>query len=580
MAETDNPSLDYARKRGLEDLIFFARHFLGFTKSKVQWEDEDGTKHAKEMEGAEYGISRLGPHKDMAALLESPSHYKLLCCSRDAYKTTFARCRIAQRICANPDIRILYSQRTKALAQEKIDNIAKLVNSPKVQEAYGVELVRQGDSWVAENRSPLNVDPTLAPAGVDSETTSSHWDEIWLDDPQTWMTVRNREQVEKTRDHFDLLMPLLDPTGIFVVIGTPYAHGDLLHNIKTEMEDVFEILLIDCGMVPKRDPGKRPYLEGTPRFTHMTKEYLHFKLRTMKPKNFLANYCLRIVGSEQQVFTRDQFRSRCYTQAIARGIRGWIFTDTATAENKKACLRVVAVAGLDQNDIAYLFDVRAGRWPAQMIPLHICDLLERWEGEGLRINGICLERIALNQALWASIKTELMSRSLKARPIWTPRGISQGSKDNRIEALAPRFDRGNFIVLSSVPTTYDDGGDIRTLYNPDGWSENGVPMPSGDLVDQLISFPSPNVPNDIWDALADLDVCDKDGVRLLRGAGIAPRLDVWARTTSEKEKRGQEKDIKQSINAMLHKLQSQEPQQPRSAGSRRVAGERWRHLGG
>lgn len=562
---SESESQAYARRQGLADLIYFAREFCGFTESKLEWKDEHGVRHKVKKEGPDYGISRLGPHEKMAALFQSPSQAKYLSYPRDGYKTTGAECFGAQTICANHDFRLLYSQVTKREALKKCAVIAKMVNSPKVQETYGVELVQEDDVWVAKNRSPFITDPTLEAGGLDSELTGSHRDGIILDDPVTWLNVRNPDGIKKTRAYFDQLQPLLDPMGWLLVIATMYDYADLSHDIIKTMSDEFEILITDCGMTPIRKPGEPWQLVGTPRFKHLTEDYLLSRLRRMGYQRFMANYCLRIAHDEFQQFRRTDFRSRIYTQSLARCVRGYVMTDTAVSTKDTACQRVVAVVGLDSNDCAYLFDLRVGRWPSQMIPLHVCDLIAKWQGEGLKLAGVCLEAVSLNQPFYAMIEREQQSRGQHVRIIQTPRTIHQDKKEQRIAGMGLRFEQGRFVVCSSVPAHFDDAGSPMVLWNPEGWTEEGVKMPAGELVDQFIrlgTYPR----NDIADALADLDVCDNDGRRILRGAGIPPRDTSW---TGQGNK---------AVQDLLRRIQEGDGTTPPLPQQRRRAGDRWRHL--
>lgn len=93
------------------------------------------------------------------------------------------------------------------------------------------------------------------------------------------------------------------------------------------------------------------------------------------------------------------------------------------------------------------------------------------------------------------------------------------SKDQRIQALSGRFEQMRFVVLDTVPKTFNDGNMWRTLWDPDGHHrEDGAKEPSGELVDQFLRFPVGKY-KDIPDALADLDVTDKDGRRICMGSG-------------------------------------------------------------
>ncbi len=98
------------------------------------------------------------------------------------------------------------------------------------------EFVNPKTRWTTEfidvaQRSKFLKDPTISTAGIDTGKTGSHCDIMVFDDLITPETVNTSEQMAKITSSYRDCLPLLDPGGVIVIVGTRYAMGDLYQHI-------------------------------------------------------------------------------------------------------------------------------------------------------------------------------------------------------------------------------------------------------------------------------------------------------------------------------------------------------------
>lgn len=513
---------EYQRKRAEEDIFYFARNILGHTSSVIQWRNEEGILQHEEKEGPEYGISPLSPHAEMAELFNHPTPYKHLEAPRDSFKSTFAQAWVMQQALKNRNTRVYWVQDTFKEAKKKLRAMRTMFsNNPKIIELWGdLETdVWSNEGFILAGRTDLTLnDPTFEAAGLDVDITGSHRNIIVMDDLVNWKNVRTREGIEKTYDFFRAMLPLLEPGGSLLVIGTRHDHNDLYGTILSEFKKDFEIKVLGIGVKIVRKEDGTLDIQGKPTFKHLSYEYLSFRLRTMGERDFSAQYLNKILSSDRQVFHREQFKC-CVWEDWMKNLQAYIVTDTATTTKEDGCFSVIGVIGLDEANNAYLLDLRIGRWVPTKFVYTLAEVVLQWQSK-VRLTHMNLEDVSLNKVFRPQIEEEFKNSGIRLRIEPVPRGASDASKEQRIQALAARFEQGRFfVVTNTVPRTFVDDSRIRVLFDPYGFKrEDGTPVPGGELVDQFVYFPS-GAFRDIPDAIADIDFTDKRGKRLCVGGG-------------------------------------------------------------
>jgi hypothetical protein len=513
---------DFERKKAEEDIFYFARNVLGHTSSTVQWRNDEGVLQHKTFEGPEYGISQLSPHAEMAELFNHSCPYKHLEAPRDSFKSTFAQAWVMQQALKDRNVRVYWVQETYKEAKKKLRAIRNMFsNIPKIRELWGdLETdVWSNEGFILAGRTDHSLnDPTFEAGGLDVDITGSHRNIIVMDDLVNWKNVRTKDAIDKTLDFFKAMLPLLEPGGSLLVIGTRHDHNDLYGTILGEYKKDFEIKVLEIGVQVTRKEDGTLDIEGEPNFKHLSYEYLAFRLRTMGERDFTAQYLNKILNSDSQVFHREQFKT-CTWEGWMKNLQSYIVTDTATTTHDEGCFSVIGVIGIDENNTAYLFDLRIGHWAPTKFVYTLGEVVMQWQSR-VKLTHMNLEDVSLNKVFRPQIEDHFKSKNIQLRIEPVPRGSSDASKIQRIQSLAGRFEQGRFfVVTNTVPRTYSHDSRIKTLFDPYGYkTEDGAFLPAGELVDQFIYCTgSGNI--DIPDAIADIDFADKKGRRLCPGGG-------------------------------------------------------------
>lgn len=105
----------------------------------------------------------------------------------------------------------------------------------------------KSDTWSTEAinlscRTRPRKEPSIDCAGVEVTKNGMHYDLILADDLHSEKNTKEREQIEKVKEHFKLLYSLLDPGASLAVIGTRWDDDDLYQMIIDDHEDEFNFI--------------------------------------------------------------------------------------------------------------------------------------------------------------------------------------------------------------------------------------------------------------------------------------------------------------------------------------------------
>lgn len=531
------------REMATTDTIYKCRNILDFNYTK----DE---KTGEVRRGSQWGISSEGPHKEMADFLDDEdTKFKMLQAPRGSLKSTLTEGWLMRKVLGNPNLRVLYGSETYSKALWFIGSIKqRFEGSDKVKGLFGDQVSSQwsAEKFTVKGRSVVLREPTFSAFGPDKAVTGGHYDIIVLDDLVSWNNIRTAESMQKVMDCFKMVMPLLDPGGILLVIGTRYHEEDLYGLIENEMNDKFAKLIIDCGFEVELDEHKQPFLVGAPRFAHLTKDFLEARLVTMGMADFQSQYLNRISTGATAIFRRDHFRVAKWRTWMS-DLAGYIVTDTATSQNEDGCHSVVGLIGLDKARHIYLLDLRVGHFKPQEFVEELFDMLDVWNHK-VHVKKVLFEKISLVDVFQSLIEQMGRERCInisgKIKGLSRHGAASENSKVRRIKRLAGPFEQGKFIVVDTVPRTYLDLGKNKVLFDPGGHkTEDGACLPGGDLVNWFIQFPQTKK-RDVPDALADIEAVDNKGNNICKG----PDLSAIRRRQRELERNRRVIPVAQMIN--------------------------------
>lgn len=197
------------RKRVKTDLKFLVTQVLGLSR----WNDE--------------------LHGGLVTHLEAPGDRKLILLPRGHQKSTIISvCWVIQQLLRNPNETVGIYSATWKLSKDLLHQIKNILITSPLKDLFGSFQSTEG-RWtieqidIAQKNAILTKNPTISTGGIDTGKTGSHCSLMIFDDPVTPENTTTPEQVRKTIESYKDCLPLLDPGGRIIVIGTRYTNGDL-----------------------------------------------------------------------------------------------------------------------------------------------------------------------------------------------------------------------------------------------------------------------------------------------------------------------------------------------------------------
>jgi hypothetical protein len=190
------------------DLYFLAKDILGYE----QLEDET--------------------HVEVCQFLEKLTPRKALLLPRGTFKTTIGTiARPIQKILQNPNIRILIFSETYKQSKKFLSEIKQqLQSNEKLIALYGQFQMDPGwreEGIVVRQRTRVSKEDTIMTGGVDVVNVGFHYDLIVIDDPHSQNNISTKDQIDKVKNTYKLLLPMLEPGGEICFIGTRWHFYDL-----------------------------------------------------------------------------------------------------------------------------------------------------------------------------------------------------------------------------------------------------------------------------------------------------------------------------------------------------------------
>lgn len=171
-------------------------------------------------------------HTDALNVIKAPGDRKLLLLPRGHQKSTiFSVAFVIQEILNNPDIRVKVISATWPLAKDLLHQTKSILEQSALPEIFGPFLAPKC-RWTTDvidvaQRTKWLKDPTISTGGIDTGKTGGHCDLMIFDDIVTPENTTTPDQVRKVVDGYQACLPLLDPGGKLLLIGTRYVMADI-----------------------------------------------------------------------------------------------------------------------------------------------------------------------------------------------------------------------------------------------------------------------------------------------------------------------------------------------------------------
>lgn len=229
------------------------------------------------------------PHNEwMQNIIFGTDDYTLMA-HRGSYKSSCLSVCIALIMLIRPNINILFFRKTDTDITEMITMVEKAINSRVVQNLaniiYGQPFFcvkKTTDSITTNLYESASGATQLLGLGIKTSITGKHADLVITDDICNIADRTSRAEREKTKIQFQELQNVKNRGGRIVSLGTKW-HGD---DVFTLMHNIHVYTYEDTGLI--------------------SDEQIEQLKKDMLPSLFACNYELRIIASEDVIFTDPQ----------------------------------------------------------------------------------------------------------------------------------------------------------------------------------------------------------------------------------------------------------------------------------
>ena len=170
-------------------------------------------------------------HGKIIRALESHTKRKLICVPRGTFKSSI--CSISYPIwllLTNPNLRILIDSEVYTNSKNFLREIKAHLLNQELTQIFGQfksDNWNEGEITIAQRRVNKK-EASITCSGIGAVKVGQHFDVIIGDDYNSPLNSGTPEGRRKVIDHFKMNMSILEPDGIYVIVGTRYSEDDLI----------------------------------------------------------------------------------------------------------------------------------------------------------------------------------------------------------------------------------------------------------------------------------------------------------------------------------------------------------------
>lgn len=381
---------------------------------------------------------RKDPHKELCdVLIKGKKRKSLVLMPRGSFKSTVVTTGYALwSIVKNPNVRILISSETQRNSIKYVKEIkAHLESNQKLKQIFGnfasAENTWRDNEFIVSKRTFPKKEPTIMASSLEKQTiVGLHFDIIILDDVVSRNNINTKEQIQKTIDHYRLLLSVLDPGNDkrLVMVGTRWSwvdlYGWILEGEERSQFEVFTRQAINKDgslLLPDR----------------LTKEFLEEQRKTQGEFIFNCQYLNQAVAGDTATFRPDHIQ---YYDKLDRTTYNFISVDPAISTKTTADFTGVTVLSVDYEENWYVREALN----LKLDPSGLIDKL--FELNAIyQPMAVIMERFALEKSLKHALTFEMEKRNTYF-PIKDIPTDTRKSKEARIAGLQPKFEGKKIFV--------------------------------------------------------------------------------------------------------------------------------------
>lgn len=390
------------------DLYFLTKNILGYSELEEQ------------------------PHLEVCQFLEGPEERKLLLLPRGTFKTTIGTiARSIQALLKNPNVRILIFSETYGQSKAFLSEIKQhLERNTELIGLYG--MFKKDPGWAEEaitirQRTGKYKEDTIMCGGVDIVRVGFHYNLIIIDDPHSQKNTATREQIDKVKLAYKLLLPMLEPGGELDIICTRWHDYDLASML---LDDPKFKKMVKAAETTDSDGSKSYFFPQ-----RLSPSYLTEKLSDLGSYLYSAQYLNRPTDDESATFKKSWFKYYREDNLSRVVLKTYITIDPAVSQKEEANFTGIVVNSVDILNNWFFRKVEKLKIdPPQMIE-KIFELNRNWHPL----------KIGIEREKYTLVIKPFLDREMRLRNEFPPvveLTPKESNKEMRIKGLAPRYERG------------------------------------------------------------------------------------------------------------------------------------------
>jgi len=354
----------------------------------------------------------------------------LVIVARGSLKSAWIKLKIVQEILRDPMVRVGFYSITQKFVESQLRTIKRWLQTPLLMRLFP-DVIGNPDEWAPNTLNQLSmVRPKDGPQesqvevfGVGNTVTGRHFDRHVFDDLVDKDTVRTVELIEKTREWFSGVQPVLEPGGRNLMIGTPYHYSDLYHTVQEE--EIFDRVVVR----PIKENGKFIYRWWTEaKFKKAT--------RGMTSYDIQSQYFCNPMPVEDMAFPPPQ---PTY-DVLPEGEYSWyIAVDPAATTRSYSDETAIVIAAVTKDGRVYIEQAFHGKWPGNETAKRVIELAVRYEPR----------KVGIEYGLQEHLKYIIDNEKSKYEEV-TGRRVPLYVEPIRIKAQQSKFDRVNWTLGAFV----------------------------------------------------------------------------------------------------------------------------------
>lgn len=170
-------------------------------------------------------------HGDTINALESETKRKLICLPRGSLKSSIACVGFPiWLLCNDPNLRILIDSELYTNSKTFLREIKGHLESDEMKTLFGEwrgELWNESEILIKQRTKRLK-EASITVGGIGTVKVGQHYDVIIGDDYNSAANSNTPENAQRVIDHYRYNQSILEPGGIYVIIGTRYSEMDII----------------------------------------------------------------------------------------------------------------------------------------------------------------------------------------------------------------------------------------------------------------------------------------------------------------------------------------------------------------